>query len=79
MAGSESDGRDMEINFGFWTALAVAAAIVGSALLAWGALSSSRSEKKMMKAPGRDHRIPREEFEKNPRKHFRDLRGKTTD
>lgn len=35
-----------------------------------------RSSIKMMKAPGRDYRMPRHKFESNPRGYFRDLRGK---
>ncbi|KAH7839786.1 hypothetical protein Vadar_008894 [Vaccinium darrowii] len=32
---------------------------------------------RMMKAPGRDYRMPRHVFEENPRSYFRNLRGKT--
>ncbi|KAL7181574.1 hypothetical protein ACSBR1_040465 [Camellia fascicularis] len=31
---------------------------------------------RMMKAPGRNYRMPRSTFESNPRAYFRDLRGK---
>uniref|UniRef100_A0A7N0UJX2 Uncharacterized protein n=1 Tax=Kalanchoe fedtschenkoi TaxID=63787 RepID=A0A7N0UJX2_KALFE len=31
---------------------------------------------KMMKAPGRNHRMPRRDFASNPKKYFRELRGK---
>ncbi|KAH7840248.1 hypothetical protein Vadar_014691 [Vaccinium darrowii] len=33
---------------------------------------------RMMKAPGRDYRMPRHVFEENPRSYFRNLRGKTS-
>ncbi|KAL5999942.1 hypothetical protein ACLOJK_034619 [Asimina triloba] len=38
-----------------------------------------RNTFKMMKAPGRNYRMPRHAFETNPRSYFRDLRGKTLD
>ncbi|KAL6983303.1 hypothetical protein U1Q18_016691 [Sarracenia purpurea var. burkii] len=34
---------------------------------------------KMMKAPGRDYRMPRSVFEGNPKSYFRGLHGKPTD
>ncbi|KAL6577747.1 hypothetical protein OROMI_010075 [Orobanche minor] len=67
------------------TAMAVAAAaVVGvAAVAAWGLsklLGSSEPEpphgQKMMKAPGRDYFMPKNDFEKNPSDYFRDLRGK---
>ncbi|XAR65306.1 hypothetical protein NMG60_11009387 [Bertholletia excelsa] len=34
---------------------------------------------RMMKAPGRDYRMPRHVFESNPRSYFRGLRGNAAD
>ncbi|KAB2614899.1 hypothetical protein D8674_021487 [Pyrus ussuriensis x Pyrus communis] len=57
-----------------------AGAAAGIGLLAWGlsALASSAGEekKKMMKAPGKDEIIEREEFERDPKGYFKDLRNK---
>ncbi|KAH7839388.1 hypothetical protein Vadar_003517 [Vaccinium darrowii] len=61
------------------TAAAVGAAV---ALVGWGLIklvsssSGSGSDGKMMKAPGRNYRMPRKEFEKSPSDYFRDLRKK---
>ncbi|KDP41338.1 hypothetical protein JCGZ_15745 [Jatropha curcas] len=38
--------------------------------------ASSGSSRKTMKAPGKDFRIPREDFDKDPAAYFRSLRGK---
>ncbi|OVA11010.1 hypothetical protein BVC80_1745g23 [Macleaya cordata] len=38
--------------------------------------SRSRGNYKMMKAPGRDYRMRRSDFESDPRSYFLDLRGK---
>ncbi|KAH7841125.1 hypothetical protein Vadar_025900 [Vaccinium darrowii] len=57
-------------------AVGVAAAV---AIVGWGLsklVSSSGSEEKMMKAPGRDYQIPRKDFENSPADYFRDLRKK---
>ncbi|CAN4122027.1 unnamed protein product [Withania somnifera] len=66
---------------GLATAVGVAAA--GIAFAAWGISiimgSSDETEennKKMMKKPGADGYMYRDDFEKNPRTYFRDLRGK---
>ncbi|KAL2519246.1 Uncharacterized protein Adt_15493 [Abeliophyllum distichum] len=37
---------------------------------------TEEEKKKMMKAPGRNYEIRRDDFEKNPRDYFRDLRGR---
>ncbi|KAI8539369.1 hypothetical protein RHMOL_Rhmol09G0177500 [Rhododendron molle] len=55
-------------------ALAVGAA-AAAALVGW-LVSGSGSQEKMMKAPGRDYRMPRKDFEKSPADYFRDLRKK---
>ena len=44
--------------------------------LLWKLCCSSSFGGKTMKAPGRDYRINRSDFQRNPRGHFRDLRGK---
>ncbi|KAI8539365.1 hypothetical protein RHMOL_Rhmol09G0177100 [Rhododendron molle] len=59
-------------------AVAVGAA-AAAALVGWGLTklaSGSGSQEKMMKAPGRDYRMPRKEFETSPADYFRDLRKK---
>ncbi|KAL6566430.1 hypothetical protein OROGR_002045 [Orobanche gracilis] len=64
-------------------AVGVAAVVGAAAVAAWGLsklLGSTEPEpphgQKMMKAPGRDYFMPRNDFEKNPSDYFRDLRGK---
>ncbi|KAJ6910433.1 hypothetical protein NC652_021185 [Populus alba x Populus x berolinensis] len=54
-------------------------AVAGAALMAWGigsALFSSPEPDpvKTMKPPGRDYRIPRADFERDPKSYFKDLR-----
>ncbi|KAL9364812.1 hypothetical protein Peur_042685 [Populus x canadensis] len=54
-------------------------AVAGAALLAWGIgsalFSSSEPDPgKTMKAPGRDFRIRRADFERDPKGYFKDLR-----
>ena len=44
--------------------------------LLWKLCCSRSSEGKTMKAPGRDSRIFRSDFERNPRGYFRNLRDK---
>jgi len=44
------------------------------AFVAWGLTKLVSS--KMMKAPGRDYRMPRDEFDKSPSDYFRKLRNK---
>ncbi|KAK7279236.1 hypothetical protein RJT34_24282 [Clitoria ternatea] len=53
---------------------AIGVAVVGAVIigLLWKALSTG-SEGKTMKAPGRDYRMSRDDFEHNPAKYFRDL------
>ncbi|XAR65305.1 hypothetical protein NMG60_11009386, partial [Bertholletia excelsa] len=58
------------------TAMGVAA---GAALLKWGFYkviwgSEASEERKMMKAPGRDYYMPRDDFEEDPVSYFHDLR-----
>ncbi|KAL2546606.1 Uncharacterized protein Fot_15839 [Forsythia ovata] len=38
--------------------------------------TEKEKKKKMMKAPGRNYKMPRDEFEENPRDYFRGLRGR---
>lgn len=58
----------------------VAAVAVGVALVGWGlsqlvdGLEEKSNKKKMMKAPGRDFRIFRDDFERDPSGYFRSLR-----
>ncbi|KAI8539376.1 hypothetical protein RHMOL_Rhmol09G0178200 [Rhododendron molle] len=58
----------------------VAAVAVGVALVGWGlsqlvdGLEEKSNKKKMMKAPGRDFRIFRDDFERDPSSYFRSLR-----
>ncbi|KAL3731588.1 hypothetical protein ACJRO7_028469 [Eucalyptus globulus] len=82
MGGSESKGREEngkgEESSGAATA---AGAIAGLAILAVGVASlmgdSSRSSgRRTMKAPGRDMRIFRDDFEKDTASYFRNLRKK---
>ncbi|KAF9624435.1 hypothetical protein IFM89_011443 [Coptis chinensis] len=59
----------------------VIATVAAGALFAWSVVislfsSGSEDDDKMMKAPGRDAKIKRRDFENNPRGYFRDLRGK---
>uniref|UniRef100_A0A2P2JSK9 Uncharacterized protein n=1 Tax=Rhizophora mucronata TaxID=61149 RepID=A0A2P2JSK9_RHIMU len=60
------------------TTTGVVTAVLGAAALVIGGLlfSGSSTEKKTMKKPGRDGRMPRSEFEKDPRSYFQDLRKK---
>ncbi|KDP41341.1 hypothetical protein JCGZ_15748 [Jatropha curcas] len=56
-------------------------AVVGVAAIAYGIAEivskpSSGSSRKTMKAPGKDGRIFRDEFEKDPAAYFRNNRGK---
>ncbi|KAF5751043.1 pentatricopeptide repeat-containing protein [Tripterygium wilfordii] len=54
--------------------LVAGAVLLGSKIAATGS-GSSGEEKKTMKATGRDHRMYREDFEKDPKTYFRDLRN----
>nr|GLL34128.1 hypothetical protein B456_008G175600 [Ipomoea trifida] len=52
-------------------------AVVG--LVIWAAVEifgGSKSDRRTMKAPGRDYRIFRDDFERDPGSYFRNLRGK---
>ncbi|KAL3636187.1 hypothetical protein CASFOL_020734 [Castilleja foliolosa] len=56
-----------------------AVAVAGVAVLAaWGLskLFGGGSERKMMKAPGQSHYMPRDEFEDDPAAYFRNLHHK---
>ena len=53
--------------------VAVAASVAAVGLL-WKMFSSSSSGGKTMKAPGRDYRIFRSDFDRDPAGYFRDLR-----
>ncbi|KAI6676924.1 hypothetical protein NL676_037720 [Syzygium grande] len=82
MGGSESksreeNGEDEELS----GAAMAAGAIAGLAILAMGVVSlmgdSSKSGgRRTMKAPGRDMRIFRDDFEKDSASYFRNLRKK---
>ncbi|KZV20586.1 hypothetical protein F511_31801 [Dorcoceras hygrometricum] len=53
------------------------AVVAGISLAAWGLfklVDASESERKTMKAPGRNYRIFRDDFERDPALHFRSLR-----
>ncbi|KAK9266770.1 hypothetical protein L1049_005672 [Liquidambar formosana] len=54
----------------------VVGAVAGLAAVACSIANvlSAGSEEKTMKAPGRNHRMPRKDFESDPAKYFRDLR-----
>jgi len=61
----------------------VVVAVVVGTLVAWGLIKAwgltklvSSSDEKMMKAPGRDYRMPRDEFDESPSDYFRKLRNK---
>lgn len=62
------------------TNVAIAAgAVAGLALLAWGfsgivSAASSSEQRRTMKAPGRDYRIFRDDFEHDPSSYFKSLR-----
>lgn len=62
------------------TNVAIAAgAVAGLALLAWGfsaivSAASSSEQWRTMKAPGRDYRIFRDDFEHDPSSYFKSLR-----
>lgn len=53
-----------------------AVAVAGLALLGYGlsGVFSGSGQRRAMKAPGRDSRIFRDDFERNPSAYFRDLR-----
>ncbi|KAG5532709.1 hypothetical protein RHGRI_027118 [Rhododendron griersonianum] len=57
------------------TAVAAVGAAAAAALVGWY-VSGSGSQEKTMKAPGRDYRMPRKDFEKSPADYFRDLHKK---
>ncbi|KAK9928329.1 hypothetical protein M0R45_025472 [Rubus argutus] len=64
-------------------AAVAAGAVAGLAAVAWGvaelvsgATSTSGEQRKTMKAPGKDERIYRDDFERDPASHFRSLRNK---
>ncbi|KAK9928342.1 hypothetical protein M0R45_025485 [Rubus argutus] len=63
-------------------AAVAAGAIAGLAAVAWGAelvsgaTSTSGEQRKTMKHPGRDERIFRDDFKRDPASHFRSLRNK---
>ncbi|KAI3429218.1 BSD domain-containing protein [Psidium guajava] len=77
MGGSESKSRDQS------GATTAAGAIAGLAILAVAAGvaalmgdSSTSDGRRTMKAPGRDMRILRDDFERDTASYFRDLRRK---
>ncbi|CAL1360128.1 unnamed protein product [Linum trigynum] len=73
MSGKDEDSSG--ISLAVAAVAGVAAAAYGIASLFSGSESTSTNDK-TMKAPGRDGRILRDDFEKNPSGYFRDLRNK---
>ncbi|KAM0999947.1 hypothetical protein ACFX2A_006750 [Malus domestica] len=78
-SSKKKEGSENESSYSVGAIAAGAAAGIG--LLAWGlsalvssAGSESERKKKTMKAPGKDYIIQREEFERDPKGYFRDLR-----
>ncbi|XP_011020616.1 PREDICTED: uncharacterized protein LOC105122928 [Populus euphratica] len=73
-SSSKTETEDEGIN---GTGIAAATgAVAGAALVAWGIgsapFSSSKPDSgKTMKAPGRDYRIPRADFERDPKGYFK--------
>ncbi|KAB2053172.1 hypothetical protein ERO13_A12G159750v2 [Gossypium hirsutum] len=59
-----------------WKTVADVAVAIAAGLLALGGMGlfSSSSNKKTMKAPGRNYRIFRDDFERDPSSYFRNLR-----
>lgn len=57
------------------TAAVAVGAAAAAALVGW-LVSGSGSQEKTMKAPGRDYRMRRKDFEESPANYFRDLRKK---
>ncbi|CAI0390522.1 unnamed protein product, partial [Linum tenue] len=75
---SKISGKDQDssgISLAVAAVAGVAAAAYGIASLFSGSESTSTNGK-TMKAPGRDARILRDDFERNPSGYFRDLRNK---
>ena len=76
-ASSKTETEDEGIN-GKGIAFCIGA-VAGAALMAWGIGSALFSNPepdpvKTMKAPGRDYRIRRADFERDPKSYFKDLR-----
>ncbi|KAF7113205.1 hypothetical protein RHSIM_Rhsim09G0123800 [Rhododendron simsii] len=72
LSNTGSSKTDLAQNRKNGQAVGAAAAPKGTTKLA----SGSGSQEKMMKAPGREYRMPRKEFETSPAGYFRDLRKK---
>ena len=79
--GTQTEEDDRQDDRSTSTVMAIAGA-AGLAVAAWGmsklfgSSSESSEERKMMKAPGRDYKIPRDDFEKDPKTYFSNLRNK---
>ncbi|KAG6399000.1 hypothetical protein SASPL_140473 [Salvia splendens] len=76
---SSSKQKEKEKESGESSSLvAVGAAAVGVAAVAWWGLSSlfGSSDEKMMKAPGKKYSIPRKDFDRDPAEWFRNNRSK---
>ncbi|KAK9276489.1 hypothetical protein L1049_006023 [Liquidambar formosana] len=68
--GSSSDGAYKTSSI-----VKVVGAVAGLAAVACSLANIfSGSDEKTMKAPGRDYRMPRKDFERDPAKYFRELR-----
>lgn len=81
--GTENGGAESKSDNEVSKAAVVAGAIAGLAAVACGvaglvsgSTSTSGGDRKTMKAPGRNERIDRDEFERDPASYFKGLRGK---
>ncbi|KAF3650077.1 hypothetical protein FXO38_12366 [Capsicum annuum] len=79
--GNDENGKENEMitSSEIIKSVGIVAAAVGFA--AWGICkimgsSVDENNKKLMKKPGADGYMNREDFEKNPKDYFRDLHGK---
>ena len=70
---TEISGSDMAKAGLAAVGIAAAGVLLASVVGDKASSSEASSEKKTMKAPGRDDRILREDFEKDPKKYFQDL------
>ncbi|KAI8539377.1 hypothetical protein RHMOL_Rhmol09G0178300 [Rhododendron molle] len=60
------------------TSFIISAVVLITCLCCCCGSSSGGRAVRMMKAPGREYRMPRHVFEGNPRSYFRNLRGNTS-
>lgn len=75
LMGSHQSSRKQEDAAGAAGAIAVLAAVAwGIASLVSGSISTSGGQRKTMKAPGRNQRIYRDDFQRDPASYFKGLR-----